>query len=479
MATLSSFVSDYGDLNARIGFTLLLTNLCNEPINQDMIKQVMDFIRADELEPALTEFFVSRNETSLQATYAKNIVEELLSLWLPTNRSVFDNLSTLQDQKQSIQNIKSSLRDHNLDIRDLITDSETGTPIPINKYLDENITILNGWAQMLEHLNRRIIDLIRKFVPSLYTQYRGKFRKYISIRENEIILASQEVQPKETVGENEQLKSKSRFDLTQSSNLPKFDFIVDKAKILTRSARNSSLGMNFSIYEDLIKYTDYFLIENRNNWDSDHDELNDELNKWFIQQSDSKVQDRFANSLITDLFQLFGPLGRDLDNIVDYSQDTSHNKSQEYINENREFCDTIRYTVQNWLFCIRKNILHFAPERYAESKVLLTQLVPLFKIYDEEYDYVPPSQLHQPGVKLQWNGAADTLYDVFRQLKNHHLPNGSALVEDSYDKIVLFIQQSFAGFDSVATSTIRGKLTKNNRPKKSFNRIDLDFTEPD
>ncbi|WP_018619364.1 hypothetical protein [Spirosoma luteum] len=85
----------------------------------------------------------------------------------------------------------------------------------------------------------------------------------------------------------------------------------------------------------------------------------------------------------------------------------------------------------------------------------------------------------EPCVKLQWNGAADTLYDIFRQLKNHHLPNGSALVEDSYDNIAIFIKQVFTGFDGVETSTIRGELTKNKRPKKSFNRIDLDLTEPD
>ena len=62
----------------------------------------------------------------------------------------------------------------------------------------------------------------------------------------------------------------------------------------------------------------------------------------------------------------------------------------------------------------------------------------------------------EPGIKLKWNGASDTLYDMFRQIKNHHLPGGSALIEDSYDKIALFIQQSFIGFDEVATSTIRG-----------------------
>ncbi|GAB2562417.1 hypothetical protein [Spirosoma areae] len=220
-------------------------------------------------------------------------------------------------------------------------------------------------------------------------------------KEATLTSATQEQKPKELGQENDQLNTKSRVDRTENSNLPVLDFIVVKAKILARSSRNSSLGMNFLIYEDLMKYTEYFLIENRKKWDSDNDELNDELNRWFIQQSDSKVQDRFANSLITHLFQLFGPLWRDLDSIVDYSQDPSREKSQEYINENGEFCNTIRYTVQNWLFCIRENILHFAPERYAESKVLLTQLIPFFKVYDEEYDYIPSSQLHQPGVKLQ------------------------------------------------------------------------------
>lgn len=86
---------------------------------------------------------------------------------------------------------------------------------------------------------------------------------------------------------------------------------------------------------------------------------------------------------------------------------------------------------------------------------------------------------NQQSVKLQWNGTAKTLYDVFRQLKNHHLPNGEALLEESYDQIARFIQQSFTGFDSVATSTIRGELTKNDRPKKSFNRKDLDLTQLD
>ena len=92
---------------------------------------------------------------------------------------------------------------------------------------------------------------------------------------------------------------------------------------------------------------------------------------------------------------------------------------------------------------------------------------------------VPTSSATELNIKLKWNGAADTLYDVFRQLKNHHLPKGESLIDDSYDQIARFIQQTFVGFDKVATSTIRGKLTKNERPKKTHNRADLDLPQSD
>ena len=128
-----------------------------------------------------------------------------------------------------------------------------------------------------------------------------------------------------------------------------------------------------------------------------------------------------------------------------------------------------------------KSVSAFQTEVYSlliiinQTKVLLSDHL---GIYGGVTLTVQEPEPTEPIVKLQWNGAADTLYDVFRQLKNHHLPNGGALVEDSYDQIVRFIQQSFVGFDKVATSTIRGKLTKNDRPKKSFNRIDLNLSKP-
>ena len=162
----------------------MFTDLSTHSIDTEINKQVIDFVKTNELGEALEEFFVSRNETALQTTYAKTLIEVLLE-WLRVNKYVFEKLSHLQDRKTHLQDLKAALKRAKVtDINSLVTD-EAGNPIPVFefKYIEENIITLNLWAQWLESINRRVIHLIRQFAPEIYKRYSGDFRKYISVKE--------------------------------------------------------------------------------------------------------------------------------------------------------------------------------------------------------------------------------------------------------------------------------------------------------
>ncbi|WP_020605662.1 RteC domain-containing protein [Spirosoma spitsbergense] len=185
MPTPNSWVTSFSNLNTRIELTLMFTDLSTHSIDTEINKQVIDFVKTNELGEVLEEFFVSRNETALQTIYAKTLIEVLLDQWLRVNKYVFEKLSHLQDRKTHLQDLKAALKRAKVtDINSLVTD-DAGNPIPVFefKYINENIITLNLWGQWLESLNRRVIHLIRQFAPEIYKRHSNEFRKYISVKE--------------------------------------------------------------------------------------------------------------------------------------------------------------------------------------------------------------------------------------------------------------------------------------------------------
>ena len=340
-----------------------------ETFDTAILEQVKELIKEDKLEPALADFFISRNETALQLRYAKVIADKLLDDWLPTLKVINEKIIALQNIKYSdVKLSENGISVHTMD-RDL--------PEPELSTINENINQLWKLQDALRRYNRSIIQHIKDFAPDLYDQYVDKFSVYIPLVRIAPVPANMETYSKGPMENPDQLKSKSRFDPAENPEFPTLNFIITNARFLAKSAIHSQLGLKFSISENLVHSTNYFSIENRNEWDSSYESLNNELIKWFLQQSDSRIQDRFANYLISILFDLLGPLWHQLDSIVDYWQDQNRNLSLMYLDENGSFCERLRYLVQNWIFCIWKNILDFAPERYIDHKVELDRFLPM------------------------------------------------------------------------------------------------------
>ncbi|GAB4040453.1 hypothetical protein [Spirosoma jeollabukense] len=168
----------------------MVTDLCTQRLDSVIIQQVKDFIKADELEPALTDFFVTRNEAALQYTYAKILVGHLLNDWLPTNKFVFEKLIHLQN----INYVEIKVSDSG----DLLSVTEIDTSVPDFAYVRENLTTVSWLHQTLEGLNRIIIHQIRQFAPDLYTNYRNTFYDFINLKDYNIIAVDQEPLSKET-----------------------------------------------------------------------------------------------------------------------------------------------------------------------------------------------------------------------------------------------------------------------------------------
>lgn len=59
-------------------------------------------------------------------------------------------------------------------------------------------------------------------------------------------------------------------------------------------------------------------------------------------------------------------------------------------------------------------------------------------------------------IKLQWKGQNNQLYYVFRQLKKKYM-----MLDETYDVLTSFIQQSFVGFDEIKKSGIEKEIKKN------------------
>ena len=186
MNSLASCTATYSDICLRVGLSLM-DDLCARPLHKTIIKQVHDFIREDELEPAIADYFVSRNETALQVNYAKVLVENLLNDWLPIIRHLEKKLLELQDiQYLEIKTSKEGT---------VVSITERDLSGPEYSFFKENQRELHSLANYFGRYNRSIINRIRQFTPAVYSQYRTRFQEYINLKEPETLLINQEPQP--------------------------------------------------------------------------------------------------------------------------------------------------------------------------------------------------------------------------------------------------------------------------------------------
>ena len=162
-------------------------------------------------------------------------------------------------------------------------------------------------------------------------------------------------------------------------------------------------------------YTKYFSLglDDETQY-TDCKKLDSELRSWFIIQQDSKLQDRFANYLITLLIDKLGPLFSELagmyqDLIDDRSLWYPKTESELLVWENGRFANSVADLVRRWIYIIRKNVKTFAPELYQQNNYVLDRLLPYYDEDGNETDYPtetsdPVPQAAQPGVRLQWKG---------------------------------------------------------------------------
>ena len=171
MSTLTSSVSTYGDICYRISMLGTIgQDLCKDPLNPVIIKQLKDFVNADELNDLLAEFFASRNETALQHTYAKILIENLLNDWLPVLHALTGQIFYLE-RFTFIEGKVSETGDLIHVIKDL-----SG---PEFAALHKNIRELWDLYYTLVRYNQRIINQIRQFAPNLYNQHLTAFKEYV------------------------------------------------------------------------------------------------------------------------------------------------------------------------------------------------------------------------------------------------------------------------------------------------------------
>ena len=113
--------------------------------------------------------------------------------------------------------------------------------------------------------------------------------------------------------------------------------------------------------------------------------LDSEIRDWFLNQQDSKLQDRFANYLIDILLNKFRRLYdgttswyENVEQDMGRSQGT---KEGDIWTENGLFCSSIANLVSRWIYVIKKHVKTFAPELYQQNSYALDRLLP---VYDEE-----------------------------------------------------------------------------------------------
>lgn len=170
------------------------------------------------------------------------------------------------------------------------------------------------------------------------------------------------------------------------------------------------------------EHTDYFdFYQNESRHYKDCQSLELEIRDWFLDQKDSKLQDRFANYLVDTLFDKIYPLYANTsswyENVeFDMGRSQGTKKGEIWI-ANGMLCNSISDLVSKWMDAIRSNVKIFAPEIYKKHSFKLDQLLPIYDEEGEEIEFPtetqdPNPQPTEPGVKLQWKGDKTDLAEL-------------------------------------------------------------------
>lgn len=186
------------------------------------------------------------------------------------------------------------------------------------------------------------------------------------------------------------------------------DFTLKQIEIVRYGLNSIRSNKELLLRNVLEKLTNYFNRGNDQLHYQDCESLDNEIRNWFLNQQDSKLQDRFANYLIELLIGKFKPLSIDLSTLYDaviiYWSNTEEIEGGQILELNGFFCNTIDSLILRWVYILRKNIKTFAPELYKEHSFTLDRLLPLYN--EEGEEIVHPDgqpQIIEPGLKLRWN----------------------------------------------------------------------------
>lgn len=116
--------------------------------------------------------------------------------------------------------------------------------------------------------------------------------------------------------------------------------------------------------------------------------LNKEIRNRFISLPESRLQDRFANYLISNIKLLLMPFYSDISSVREDLEYPPHDTDNIYSGINYMELRNTENLLHSWLWIIINNIKVFAPEVYEEHKQYL-----IIKEYDEFGDEVYSEQL--------------------------------------------------------------------------------------
>ncbi|MDB5244076.1 MAG: hypothetical protein JWP57_4702 [Spirosoma sp.] len=230
-----------------------------------------------------------------------------------------------------------------------------------------------------------------------------------------------------------------------NSKTERLDLVLEQIQIvrigLNAIANNKLLKLSYAIAD----LTNYFDRTGNNRRYEDCVLLDNELRNCFLNQQDSKLQDRFANYLIDLLQNKFRLLDIHLSSIYDLYVEDAHTgqyktREERILNENGFLCGSIDDLVRRWMHIIRKNVKTFAPELYKEHSYTLDRLLP---VYDEQGDEIEhlneQPQLTEPGVKNPKETPTKDQILLLNELGVFNLPAIKALTTENKGKLFAWL----------------------------------------
>ena len=145
-----------------------------------------------------------------------------------------------------------------------------------------------------------------------------------------------------------------------------------------------------------------------NNISRDTEKLNDELRSQFMSQTESRLQDRFANYLIYQIKVKLRPLYNDISSAREDFQHQPYGEGHTYESAGYSFLWNTERVLYAWIDVLMRNIKIFSPERYQDNRNALD-----IPVYDEDgpdpsdriYELTTTDellQLKELSAKLKW-----------------------------------------------------------------------------